>query len=124
MAGAGWHGSQGPIRSGAPGSGEGRAGTLLRASTFWNARSHFLVIAVKGFAVPVKGFVVPVKELMNGSRVCREGGCFSRVSKLEKTRLKFCDYYSFMSYADFCTWVEAADECAPEMSFSESAVRG
>jgi hypothetical protein len=45
------------------------------------------------------------------------------VSKLEKTRLKFCDYYSFMSYADFCIWVEAADEDAPEMSFSESAVR-
>jgi len=46
------------------------------------------------------------------------------VSKHEKACLRFCDYYSFMSYADFTAWVEAADEAAPDMSFSESGVQG
>lgn len=40
--------------------------------------------------------------------------------KHEKLRLRFCDYYSFMSYSDFTAWVQADDEAAPEMSFSDT----
>ena len=42
------------------------------------------------------------------------------MSNHEKARLRFCDYYSFMSYADFMAWVAAAGEAAPDMSFSET----
>ncbi|MDP9695821.1 UNVERIFIED_ORG: hypothetical protein J2X79_003398 [Arthrobacter globiformis] len=42
------------------------------------------------------------------------------MTRNEKAALKFCDYYSFMSYSDFTTWLEAADETAPEMSFAET----
>ncbi|UEL28872.1 MULTISPECIES: hypothetical protein [Micrococcaceae] len=42
------------------------------------------------------------------------------MSKREKLVLKFCDYYSFMSYSDFRAWVEADDESAPTMSYSQS----
>ncbi|MFC9334230.1 MULTISPECIES: hypothetical protein [Arthrobacter] len=42
------------------------------------------------------------------------------MTKHEKARLRFCDYYSFMSYADFMAWVAAADGAAPDMSFSET----
>jgi hypothetical protein len=54
------------------------------------------------------------------SKVEEEGGVFKAVSKHEKLHLRFCDYYSFMSYSDFTAWVEADDESAPQMSFSEA----
>ena len=49
-----------------------------------------------------------------------KGGCVTQVTRNEKAALKFCDYHSFMSYSDFTTWLEAADETAPEMSFAET----
>jgi len=39
-------------------------------------------------------------------------------------RVRFCDYYSFMSYADFTAWVATDDESLPEISFSETSLRG
>jgi hypothetical protein len=40
------------------------------------------------------------------------------MSKAEKQNLRYCDYYCFMSAADFMAWVEAEDGCEPEMSYS------
>jgi hypothetical protein len=50
----------------------------------------------------------------------RKGGASQSVSKHEKECLKYCDYYSFMSYSDFIKWVEADDRPDPEMSSSSS----
>lgn len=44
--------------------------------------------------------------------------------KHEKLRLRFCDFYSFMSYSDFAAWVETDDESGPDMSFSETVTAG
>jgi hypothetical protein len=46
------------------------------------------------------------------------------VGTYERAGATFCDYYSFMSYADFAAWVEADDESLPEISFSELSLRG
>ncbi|MDP9986091.1 hypothetical protein J2S98_001239 [Arthrobacter oryzae] len=46
------------------------------------------------------------------------------MGKQEKSCLRFCDYYSWMSYADFTTWVEAEDESAPGISFTDSDATG
>jgi len=42
------------------------------------------------------------------------------MSKSEKLVLKFCDYYSFMSYTDFRAWVEADDDSSPALSYARS----
>jgi hypothetical protein len=47
-----------------------------------------------------------------------EGRNATNVSKHDKLVLKFCDFYSFMSYSDFRAWVEADDDSAPAMSFA------
>jgi len=46
------------------------------------------------------------------------------VGTYERAGARFCDYYSFMSYADFTAWVAADDESLPEISFSETSLRG
>lgn len=39
------------------------------------------------------------------------------VSKAEKQTLRYCDYYCFMSLADFMAWVDAEDGTEPEISY-------
>lgn len=39
------------------------------------------------------------------------------MSRSEKASQRFCDYYSFMSYADFAAWVAADDESEPVVSY-------
>ena len=34
-------------------------------------------------------------------------------------RLRYCDYYSFMSLADFLTWVERNDGSEPDISHEQ-----
>lgn len=46
------------------------------------------------------------------------------MSKHEKLRLSYCDFYSFMSYSDFMVWVQADDDSAPGMSFSDAGTAG
>jgi hypothetical protein len=46
------------------------------------------------------------------------------VGTYERGCARFCDYYSFMSYADFTAWIEADDGSLPEISFSEISLRG
>jgi hypothetical protein len=46
------------------------------------------------------------------------------VGTYERAGARFCDYYSFMSYADFTAWVAAEDESLPEISFSEISLGG
>jgi hypothetical protein len=74
----------------------------------------------------------PISNVMGHCRRCNtalqlirpkveeEGEVSKVVSKHEKLHLRFCDYYAFMSYSDFTAWVEADDDSAPQMSFSEA----
>jgi hypothetical protein len=39
------------------------------------------------------------------------------MSKAEKQTLRYCDYYCFMSLADFMAWVDAEDGIEPEISY-------
>ena len=39
------------------------------------------------------------------------------MSKAEKQTLRYCDYYCFMSLADFMAWVDAEDGTEPEISY-------
>jgi hypothetical protein len=41
------------------------------------------------------------------------------VSKAEKQRLRYSDYYWCMSLKDFIEWVEADDDNEPGTSYSE-----
>lgn len=40
------------------------------------------------------------------------------VSKAEKQELRYCDYYCFMSLADFTAWVQDEANHEPDMSFN------
>jgi len=51
---------------------------------------------------------------------CHPGGTMLRItdmSKDDKQNLRYCDFYCFMSLADFSTWVEAEDLAEPEISY-------
>lgn len=34
-------------------------------------------------------------------------------------QLKFCDYYSFMTYSDFAAWQDTDDDSGPMISYSD-----
>ncbi|MGX9902270.1 hypothetical protein ACW0JT_25130 [Arthrobacter sp. SA17] len=42
------------------------------------------------------------------------------MSKAEKEKLRYCDYYWCMSLKDFTEWVEAEDGPEPGLSYSDN----
>ncbi|WP_309109112.1 hypothetical protein [Arthrobacter sp.] len=42
------------------------------------------------------------------------------MSKAEKEKLRYCDYYWCMSLKDFNEWVEAEDGPEPGLSYSDN----
>ena len=45
------------------------------------------------------------------------------MSKAEKQNLRYCDYYCFMSLADFLAWVEEDGGSEPSMSYTRERTR-
>jgi hypothetical protein len=41
------------------------------------------------------------------------------MSRNEKMQLKFCDYYSFMTYTDFAAWQDTDDDSGLTISYSD-----
>lgn len=52
-------------------------------------------------------------------RTCCYWGDVAVVSKAEKQRLRYSDYYWCMSLKDFIEWVEADDDNEPATSYSD-----
>jgi hypothetical protein len=42
------------------------------------------------------------------------------MSNAEKKNLRYCDYYCFMSLADFTAWVQDDSGSEPDMSFTRA----